>query len=69
MKQEEQAAFVKAYDKHVGEIDMGFVTDFVSKCCAGAIIPRHWAHDSILDALGMWHEGIKFSLTNKAGKQ
>lgn len=68
MTHNEQQAFVKAYDEHVGEIGMEFVADFVSKCNEGAIIPSHWAHTSILDAMGMWHEGVKFALTNMKDK-
>lgn len=66
----EQKAFVKAFENHVNNIDITEVEDFITKLNNGEEIryssSKHYT--IIVDALGMWHEGVKFALTNKGTK-
>jgi hypothetical protein len=66
MKAEEQAAFVRAYDNHVGEVDVEHVSKFVKDYFNGSIMERHWADTSILDSLGMWMEATKWKMEQGA---
>jgi hypothetical protein len=67
----EQQAFIKAFDKHVSTIDTKDVEDFITKLNNGEEIryssSKHYT--IIVDALGMWHEGVRFALTNKGTEQ
>jgi hypothetical protein len=66
----EQKAFIKAFDNHVSTINIKDVEDFITKLNNGEEIryssSKHYT--IIVDALGMWHEGVKFALTNKGTK-
>lgn len=61
----EQAAFVQAYGNHVGDMPDAYVADYVARYKAGENIPYGEGHTSILDALGMWHEAIKWNTTQE----
>lgn len=61
MTHEEQAAFVKAYAHHVGIVRTEDVAETVRRHYAGEDIECR-EYNSILDALGIWHEAIKWKL-------
>ena len=64
MNKEEQAAFVAAYCSNVGSapdhIVEAFITDYENGDDVDEYSAKHYA--SILDALGMWHAGIRYQL-------
>jgi len=68
MSPSEQKAFVTAYARHMGYHDAQFVAAFVAKTFNdnAPVTTDQIAYDtdcvSIIDALGMWHEAIKFQL-------
>lgn len=70
MTHDEQQAFIKAFEKHVNNIDTRDVEEFITKLNNGEEIryssSKHYT--IIVDALGMWHEGVKFALTNMKDK-
>lgn len=70
----EQAAFVKAYGSNVqqgvGQQDVAHhsdevVANFVARYEAGENIDYSFEQTSIMDALGVWHEAIKFALERR----
>ena len=65
MTPQEQAAFVRAYDNHVADVPAEVVEDFVRRHCQGENIPYQTGYTSIMDALGVWHEAIKYQLTQE----
>jgi len=60
MTSQEQAAFVKAYGKNVAHLPDVYVADFVARYEANMDIEYSFEEVSIMDALGMWHDAIKF---------
>jgi hypothetical protein len=62
MTPKEQAAFVKAYANHVGQVKSENVADTVRRHYAGEDIQYSGDYNSILDALGIWHSAIKWNL-------
>ena len=58
----EQAAFVKAYGTNVAHHPSDVVADFVARCEAGEDMDYSPEYTSIMDALGMWHDAIKWKL-------
>ena len=58
----EQAAFVKAYSKNVANHPKSVVADFVARYEAGENMDYFHEYTSIMDALGMWHDAIKWKL-------
>ena len=65
MKPAEQAAFVEAYANHVADVPAAHVTDFVRRYYQGEDINYSHEYTSIMDALGMWNEAIKYQLTQE----
>lgn len=65
MKPNEQAAFVNAYEDNVGDVSRDEVADFVARYEAGEDIEYSSGHTSIMDALGVWHDAIKFANKHK----
>jgi len=61
MTPQEQAAFVKSYGSNVCHHPDEYVADFVARYEAGQNIDYSFEHTSIMDALGMWHDAIKFA--------
>ena len=59
----EQAAFVKAYSNNVAHHPDEYVADFVARYEAGEDIDYSFEQTSIMDALGMWHDAIKWKLS------
>ena len=59
---DEQKAFVKAYGNNFAHNSDEFVADFVARYEAGEDIDYSCEHTSIMDALGMWHDAIKWKL-------
>jgi hypothetical protein len=62
MKNEEQAAFVEAYGRQVAFIGDKYVADFVRRYYEGDDVEYEQDYASIVDALGMWNEAIKWKL-------
>ena len=61
----EQAAFVRAYGKNVAMIGDKYVADFVRRYHAGDDVEYEGDYASIVDALGIWHEAIKWNTTQE----
>lgn len=59
----EQAAFVKAYCNNVAHHPDSLVADFVARYEAGDM-DYSFEYTSIMDALGMWHDAIKWKLSD-----
>jgi hypothetical protein len=68
MNDEEQKAFVKAYGRNVAKVADDDVTDFVLKYACGEDMSELDSGDfaSIMDALGVWHEAVKYSIKKYA---
>jgi hypothetical protein len=62
MNKQEQAAFVAAYCDNVGSALEDYVADFVTRLESGEDMPYCEHYTSIVDALGMWHAGIRYQL-------
>jgi len=62
MNIEEQKAFVKSYSNNMAYLSANEVADFVAKYETGEDIDYSSEHTSIMDALGMWHDAIKWKL-------
>jgi len=62
MNIEEQKAFVKAYGNNVAHNPDELVADFVARYESGEDINYSYEYTSIMDALGMWHDAIKWKL-------
>jgi hypothetical protein len=58
----EQAAFIKAYGRNVASADDKDVAEFVRKYANGEDPEYDWDYTSIMDALCMWNDGIKYAL-------
>jgi hypothetical protein len=67
MTHEEQAAFVKAYSTNVAMASDADVAEFVRRYDEGEDMDYSGDYTSIMDALGMWHDAIKWQMeqTNK----
>ena len=64
MTPQAQAAFVKAYGNNVAHHPDSLVADFVARYEAGEDMDYSHAYTSIVDALGMWHDAVKFTKVN-----
>ena len=62
MTPQEQAAFVAAYENHVAMADVADVIEFVRRYASGEDLDYSHDYTNIMDALGMWNEGIKWAL-------
>ena len=69
MTPQEQAAFVKAYGCNVAMADDADVADFVRRYSDGEDMEYSGDYTSIMDALGMWHEAIEWSLKQQSLKK
>jgi hypothetical protein len=67
MTENEQAAFVKAYSNTVAHHPDSLVADFVSRYEAGEDMDYSFEYTSIVDALGMWHDAIRWHLMQQKG--
>lgn len=63
MTNEEQKAFVDAYSNNVASLSNDLVEDFVRRYESGEDIDYSGEYTPVMDALGMWHEAIKWKLT------
>ncbi len=63
MNKQEQTAFIYAYMHSVGDAPSDYVADFVARIESGEDMPYCEHYTSIVDALGMWHAGIRYQLT------
>lgn len=62
MSPAEQLAFVKAYANNVASCPSDRVADFVARYVADEDMDYSHEYTSIMDALGMWHDAIKWKL-------
>lgn len=62
MTNEEQKAFVEAYGRNVADASDEQVIEFVRRYALGEDLDYSSDYTSIMDALGMWNEGIKWQL-------
>jgi len=62
MTPQEQTAFVEAYGRQVAFIGDKYVADFVRRYYEGDDVEYEEDYASIVDALGMWNEAIKWKL-------
>lgn len=62
MKAEELEAFVDAYCNNVASLPRELVADFVARYEAGEDIDYIGEHTGVMDALGMWHDAIRWHL-------
>lgn len=62
MTNEEQQAFIEAYGNNVADASEAQVTDFVRRYALGEDLDYSSDYTSIMDALGMWNEGIKWQM-------
>jgi hypothetical protein len=67
MSPNEQAAFVKAYSNNVAHHPDSLVADFVARYEAGEDMDYSFEYTSIVDALGMWHDAIRWKLEQLSG--
>jgi hypothetical protein len=68
MNQEEREAFLDAYENNVGHLPRNLVEDFVTRYEAGEDIDYSSEHTATMDALGVWHEGVKYAIKKYAIK-
>jgi len=70
MDDNERKAFVKAYGRNVAKVGDEDVTDFVLRYSEGEDMSELDSGDfaSIVDALGVWHEAVKYSIKKYAIK-
>lgn len=64
----EQAAFVKAFSKNVATCSAEKVADFIARYESGEDMSNFLEYASIIDALFMWHDGIKWKLEQLRGE-
>ncbi len=71
MSPAEQTAFVRAYCNNVAHHPDSVVADFVARYVAryeaGEDFEYSFEQTSIVDALGMWHDAIKWKLEQLSG--
>ena len=65
----EQAAFVKAYGNNVAHHPDSVVADFVARHESDENFEYSFEQASIMDALGMWHDAIKWKLEQLSGRE
>lgn len=63
----EQLAFVKAYGSNVAHHPDSVVADFVARHESDENFEYSFEQSSIMDALGMWHDAIKWKLEQLSG--
>ena len=66
MTPKEQSAFVDSYATNLAYVSREEVADFVARYESGEDVPYCGDHISIMDALGVWHDAMKFSITKEA---
>jgi hypothetical protein len=62
MSPQEIEAFVDAYCNNVASLPRELVADFVPRYEAGEDIDYIGEHTGVMDALGMWHDAIRWQL-------
>lgn len=65
----EQKAFIESYSSNMAYLSSDEVADFVARYEAGEDIDYLSGHTSIMDALGIWHDAIKYCIEQQRGKQ
>jgi hypothetical protein len=63
MTQDEQKAFIVAYSRNVASVHPDRVASFIESWSNGEDIDYSSDYTSIMDALLMWHDAIKWSMT------
>lgn len=69
MNTKEQAAFIESYAHNMAYLSSDQVADFVAKYEAGEDIDYSSEHTSIMDALGIWHDAIKWHINQSKEAQ
>lgn len=69
MNTKEQAAFVEAYAHNLGYISKDIVASFVARYVENEDFEYSYEHISIMDALGIWHDAIKFHINQSKEAQ
>ena len=62
MTNEELTAFVKAYGRNVAQLPEERVFDFINRYHNTEELDYSCEESSIVDALGIWHEAMRFAL-------
>ena len=65
MTPKEQSAFVDAYANNVASVPSDRVADFVARYESGEDVEYSGDYTSIVDALGVWHDAMKFAITKE----
>jgi hypothetical protein len=68
MNIEEQKAFVESYSHNMAYLSSDQVADFVARYETGEDIDYSSEHTSIMDALGIWHDAIKWQINKSKGQ-
>lgn len=66
MNHDERAFFADAYASNVAHVGRDRVLEFLEKYYASDDVEYCEDYTSIVDALGMWHEGVKFGIKKYA---
>jgi len=66
MTNEELTAFVHAYGRNVAQLPEARVFDFINRYHNTEEIDYSCEEGSIVDALGIWHEAMRFALMQGA---
>lgn len=61
MTPKEQSAFVEAYASSVAYAPREYVANFVARLESGEDMQYCEHYTSIMDALGVWHQAIKYA--------
>lgn len=68
MNPAEQAAFVKSYSSNVAHHPESVVADFVIRYESEDNFEYSFEQSSIMDALGIWHDAIKWKIEQQKEK-
>ena len=60
----EKEAFLKSYSTNVASVSDSDLRVFVDRYLAGEDLDYSHDYSSIMDALGVWHDAIAFSLSS-----
>jgi hypothetical protein len=63
MKPHEIDAFLEAYSNNVASLSDDLVRDFVTRYESGEDIDYCGEYTGVMDALGIWHDAIRWNLS------
>lgn len=67
MKPHEIDAFLEAYSNNVASLPDDLVRDFVTRYESGEDIDYCGEYTGVMDALGIWHDAIRWNLSQLKG--